>query len=71
MRGRVELSANLGCIHGRLELKYGNPTKYITNDGEKVPLTPTMILEWVRAIVSSFLIFSVAILQYLSSESMI
>jgi len=55
MNGKSAIEHELGCIHGHLELKYANPTDggytYIANDGKKVPLTPTMILEWVRAIV--------------------
>jgi len=49
------LERELGRIRGVLETKYANPTDggytYVTNEGEKVPLTPGMMSEWARAIV--------------------
>jgi hypothetical protein len=54
MKGGIE--QELGRIRGILEKKYANPADsgymYITNDGEKIPLTPSMMSEWTRAIVS-------------------
>jgi len=46
----------LGCIRMLLEKKYANDSDggytYTASDGERVPLTPAMMSEWVRAIVS-------------------
>jgi len=52
------MERELGRLRGLLEKKYANPTDsgytYITNDGEKIALTPSMMSEWARAAVCFF-----------------
>ena len=54
------MERELGRLRGLLEKKYANPADsgytYITNDGEKVALTPSMMSEWARAVVRLFFI---------------
>ena len=42
-------------MQGKLEKKYANPDDggytYVADDGEKVPLTPALMLQWARAMV--------------------
>ena len=51
------MEKELGRFRGLLEKKYANAADggytYILNDGEKVPLTPSMMSEWARACVST------------------
>ncbi|KAF8173099.1 hypothetical protein BJ912DRAFT_1065367 [Pholiota molesta] len=53
-KGHIE--RELSRIRGILEKKYANPTDsgytYIHDDGERLPLTPAMLLQWARAIYS-------------------
>lgn len=49
------MERELARFRGLLEVKYANPSDagytYVANDGERVPLTPSMMSEWARACV--------------------
>ena len=53
------MERELARLRGLLEAKYANPSDsgytYVSNDGEKIPLTPSMMSEWARACVRHLL----------------
>lgn len=53
-KGYTAMDRELGRLRGLLEKKYQNPNDsgytYITNDGERLPLTPIMLAQWCRAL---------------------
>jgi hypothetical protein len=55
---KAGMERELARLQGLLEAKYANPSDagytYVTNDGEKIPLTPPMMSEWARACVRHF-----------------
>jgi len=50
------IECDLGQIRGLLEKKWANPDDggytYVADDGKRILLTPSLLLEWSRAIVS-------------------
>ncbi|KAF8153331.1 hypothetical protein B0H34DRAFT_861457 [Crassisporium funariophilum] len=51
--GKSGIDQEIACFCGLLEKKYANPADsgytFILNYGEKIPLTPSMMLEWAQA----------------------
>ena len=56
------IERELARIRGLLEKRYSNPSDsgytFVTDEGKKIPLTPSMLSEWSRAVVCTFQCFT-------------